>query len=98
MFRHILIALDGSGLAECAVFWAVAFARAFGARVTLLRVLEKTQNSEYLQSIDPLEWSMYKREANTYLTELGARFKEEGIVADFVVKEGHPAQRIIEAI
>jgi nucleotide-binding universal stress UspA family protein len=98
MFRHILIPLDGSGLAECAVSCAVAFGRTFGARVTLLRVLEKTQNAECLQSIDPLDWSMYKREATTYLTELGARFEAEGIESDLMVKEGHPAQRIIEAI
>jgi len=98
MFRHILIPLDGSGLAECAVSCAVAFARAFGSRVTLLRVLEKDQNAECLQPIDPLEWNMYKREANTYLSELGARFEAEGIGADCMVKEGHPAQRIIEAI
>lgn len=98
MFRHILIPLDGSGLAECAVSCAVAFARAFGARVTLLRVLEKAQNTECLQPIDPLEWSMYKREASTYLAELGSRFEAESIEVDFVVKEGHPAQRIIEAI
>jgi nucleotide-binding universal stress UspA family protein len=98
MFRHILIPLDGSGLAECAVSCAVAFARAFGARVTLLRVLEKAQTTEWLQPIDPLEWSMYKREANTYLAELGARFEAEGIKADFLLKEGDPAQRIIEAI
>jgi nucleotide-binding universal stress UspA family protein len=98
MFRHILIPLDGSSLAECTVSCAVAFARAFGARVTLLRVLGKAQNTEYLQSVDPLEWSIYKREANTYLAELGSRFEAEGIEADFMVKEGHPAQRIIEAI
>ena len=98
MFRHILIPLDGSGLAECALSCAVAFARAFEARVTLLRVLEKAQNAECLQPIDPLEWSMYKREANAYLAELGARFEAEGISAEFLLKEGHPAQRIIEAI
>ncbi len=98
MFRNILIPLDGSTLAECAVPCAVAFARAFGARVTLLRVLEKAQNAECLQPIDPLEWSMYKREANTYLAELVSRFEVKGIGADFMVKEGHPAQRIIEAI
>ncbi|MFP4533398.1 MAG: universal stress protein [Desulfobacterales bacterium] len=98
MFRHILIPLDGSGLAECSVSCAIAFARAFGARVTLLRVLGKAQNTECLQPIDPLEWRMYKREADTYLAELAVRFEAEGIRADFLLKEGHPAQRIIEAI
>ncbi len=98
MFRHILIPLDGSGLAECAVSCAVAFARAFGAHVTLLRVLEKAQNVDFLQPVDPLDWSMYKKEANTYLTALKARFEAEDIGTDCLVKEGHPAQRIIETI
>jgi nucleotide-binding universal stress UspA family protein len=98
MFRQILIPLDGSSLAECAVSCAVAFARAFGARVTLLRVLEQAQNLDCLQPIDPLDWSMYKKEANTYLAELASRFEAEGLDAEFLLKEGPPAQRIIEVI
>jgi len=39
MFEHILVPLDGSQLAECVLPHAVALARAFDAKVTLLRVL-----------------------------------------------------------
>ncbi len=38
--RHVLVPLDGSSLAECALSWAVAVAQALAARVTLLRVVE----------------------------------------------------------
>ncbi len=98
MFRHILIPLDGSRLAECAVSCTMAFARIFGAKVSLLRVLEETQHSEGLHPIDPLDWNLLKREAGTYLEELRSRFEAEGIDAKAVIKEGRPAQRILEAI
>lgn len=52
----------------------------------------------FRQILIPLEWSMYKGEDNTYLAELGGRFEAEGIKADLLLKEGHPAQPIIEAI
>jgi hypothetical protein len=39
--RHVLVPLDGSPLAECALPWAVAVAHTLGPRMTLLRVLEK---------------------------------------------------------
>jgi nucleotide-binding universal stress UspA family protein len=41
MFRHILLPLDGSRLAEAAVPVAAAMARKFGSAVTLLHVIER---------------------------------------------------------
>ncbi|MBP1776862.1 MAG: hypothetical protein H6Q86_2872, partial [candidate division NC10 bacterium] len=41
MVRHVLVPLDGSGLAEAALPAAAATAAAFGARVTLFHVLEE---------------------------------------------------------
>ena len=41
MFSHILTPLDGSPLAACVLPHVVAMARATGARITLLRVLER---------------------------------------------------------
>ncbi|MBS3732561.1 MAG: universal stress protein [Desulfobacterales bacterium] len=98
MFRNILIPLDGSRLAEGAVSCTLAFARAFGSKVTLLRVLEKPQHIDSPYPIDPLDWNMSKREVRAYLEELGSRFEAEGIAAEFILKEGEPARRIIEVI
>ena len=39
MYEHVLVALDGSPAAETALDHAEALARAFGSRVTLLRVM-----------------------------------------------------------
>src|SRR3972149_3250339 len=40
MFRHMLVPLDGSRLAEAVLPVTAAFARALGAKVTLLHVVE----------------------------------------------------------
>lgn len=41
MFTHILVPLDGSGLAEAAIPPAVALSRTLGSQVTLLHIIEK---------------------------------------------------------
>lgn len=41
MFRHILLPLDGSALAESALPAAAYLARVFGARITLVHIIEK---------------------------------------------------------
>ncbi len=98
MFNHILMPLDGSSLAEASISCTLAFARAFNTRVTLLRVMEKSEQVDCLQPIDPLDWSMCKMEAGTYLEELHSRFAAEGIETESVLKEGEPAQRILETL
>ncbi len=98
MFRHILMPLDGSRLAEVAVSCTLVFAKAFGARVTLLRVMENTVTDDCLSPIDPLEWDMCKKAARSYMEGLVSRFEKEGITAEYVLMEGKPAQRILEFI
>jgi nucleotide-binding universal stress UspA family protein len=41
MFRHLLVPLDGSRLAECALPAAALCARSFGAELTLVHVIER---------------------------------------------------------
>ncbi len=98
MFRRILMPLDGSRLAECAVSCTTALARTFRTPVTLLRVLEKSQAADCSPPIDPLDWHMCKTEAGAYLADLASRFEAEGVETESILKEGQPAQRILEAI
>ncbi len=98
MFRRILMPLDGSRLAECAVSCTTALARTFGMPVTLLRVLEQSQGADCSRPIDPLDWHMCKTEAGTYLEDLASRFEAEGVETESILKEGEPAQRIVEAV
>lgn len=46
MFKHILLPLDGSKLAEVAIPFAVEFCRKLDAQITLLHVIEKDAPSE----------------------------------------------------
>ncbi|MBI5894817.1 MAG: universal stress protein [Desulfobacterales bacterium] len=70
MFKHLLVPLDGSKLAEAVLPAAVCFAGALKARVTLLHVIEAdappaVHGERHLT--DPLE-------AAAYLEEIGRRF------------------------
>ena len=46
MFEHILVPLDGSGLAEAAIPPAVMLSRRLGSQVTLLHIIEKNAPQE----------------------------------------------------
>lgn len=69
MFKHLLIPLDGSRLAEAALPAAVYFADTFGAKVTLLHVMERGAPQEVhgeRHLTDP-------DEAQRYLDEVAVR-------------------------
>jgi nucleotide-binding universal stress UspA family protein len=95
MFDHMLVPLDGSTLAECALPHAVAVARAFGARITLLRVLDRSSEAGSTEFIDPFDWHLGKVEAQAYLDDLTDRLREMGLQAESMIPEGRAAERII---
>jgi len=95
MFKHILVPLDGSPLAECALPHALSVARALGARVTILQVVEQAVAGGRTHSIDPLEWEISKAEAAVYLAGVGDRLRTAGLEATEVVVDGHPASQVI---
>ncbi len=96
MFDPILVPLDGSLLAECVLPHAVAIARAFDAKITLLRVLDKRQGAESAQLFDLLNWQIAKTDAKLYLEKISARLKEFGVQTQEVVLEGLVAESISE--
>ncbi len=96
MINHILVPMDGSSLAECVLPHAVAMARAFEARVTLLQVLDQAEVIAGAQPVDPLNWHIKKAEASSYLGGLAARLEEQGLVVEHVLLEGQAAEQIIE--
>lgn len=96
MLEHMLVPLDGSPLAECVLPHAVALARAFGARVTLLRILERTLAADPTRSVDPLDWHIRKAEAGAYLDGVVARLQDIGLQVDKGLLEGQAAERIVE--
>ena len=109
MFHHILVPLDGSELAERSIPHAVEFARVFGSKISLLRVLEVNSVQDNPALIDPLNWQIRKTEADLYLQEVAGRIREsldlhgEGMEpglegeerVSYTVREGRIAENIL---
>jgi nucleotide-binding universal stress UspA family protein len=98
MFDHILLPLDGSPLAECVLPHAVALAQAFGARITLLRVLVPPEDDDECGSsfIDPVVWSVRRQATEGYLVRVAERMQALDLNVAHVVLDGPPAQRVVE--
>jgi nucleotide-binding universal stress UspA family protein len=96
MFEHLLIPLDGSPLAECVLPHGLAVARAQGARVTLLQVVEQAEPAGRTRAIDPLEWHYSEAEAGAYLQDVAERLRVAGFPSTQVLLQGDPAERVIE--
>jgi nucleotide-binding universal stress UspA family protein len=78
MFRHLLVPLDGSSLAEAALPAAAYLARALGSTVTLLHVVERSSPQEVhgdRHLTDP-------EQAAAYLDEVAARAVLSGVVVE----------------
>ena len=96
MFKHILLPLDGSSLAERVLPHAVALSNAFDAQITLLRVIHKESEDGQSNIINPMTWQMRKSEAEAYLNSIQNRLAENDIDSEIKIAEGNPAQEIVE--
>lgn len=81
MFKHILVPLDGSGMAEAALPAAAFLSAKFGSLVTLVHVIEKNAPREvhgqpHLKNSD---------EATAYLKDIARRAFPQGVRIDFHV-------------
>ncbi len=94
MFDPVLVPLDGSLLAECVLPHVSAIARAFDAKVILLRVLDKNQASEKAQLFDLLNWQINKTGAKLYLEKVSTRLQRPGLQIETAVLEGLVAESI----
>jgi len=94
--RHVLVLLDGSPLAECALPWAVAVAQVFAARITLLRVLERPAiSSSTSHHHDAVDWEMRRAEAQSRLAVIDRDLKARQMTSAIELLEGRPAEQII---
>jgi len=90
--REILACVDGSELGSGVIPHARLAARALGARLTLLRVLET--EAAGAAPPDPLDWGIRQREARAHLDGLAAQLGdlESGIRSELM--QGHPPEQI----
>ncbi|MBN2046862.1 MAG: universal stress protein [Anaerolineaceae bacterium] len=95
MFEHILLPLDGSQLAECVIPHAIAIAKMFSSRITLIQVLEVDPSRRRTRSLDLLDWQVRKNEAQNYLDDQIERFEQAEIAVETQILEGQAADEII---
>ena len=101
MYKEILVPLDGSELAEAALPHARELAKAFGARMTLLTVVEPISIYPQPGMIGPVvSVAMNIQEemenAKQYLQKIEENMKAKGLEVRKVVIEGDPASRICD--
>jgi nucleotide-binding universal stress UspA family protein len=101
----ILIALDGSEMAEHALAPALAVARAFAGQVTLLRVLEPLDMDdvplvdlprETGRQLEAEVQTLAHREAESYLEDVVARYPQAGATIDAAVVSGLAPEAILD--
>lgn len=100
MIQTILVPLDGSTRAEQILLHATNLAKKFEASLTLLQIITPVYPMGSIESpgyaqvmLD--EMKVLKESANTYLKELKAKLKEEGLEANVRVEQGQPVERIL---
>ena len=101
MYSRILVPLDGSELAECALAHVRAIAKGCKAdKVVLLRVLEPVIGAPHDSvSAERIRQAAGKLEADAeeYLNKVAGNLKKDGIPAEAeLVLGGEPAAKIIE--
>jgi nucleotide-binding universal stress UspA family protein len=89
MYRRIVVALDGSELAERVLPQAEALADRFGAQLILLRATPVVG-----VSMDALDAD--RRESDRYLTDLSTRLTTKGLQVHYQRLEGSPTELIAE--
>jgi nucleotide-binding universal stress UspA family protein len=97
---QILVTLDGSDLAECALPWSTTLARQLPADLVLLRVVSVPPDiTELIEDAVPETAALIveqEAEAREYLDRVAARMHEAGLSAHTVVRRGPAADVIIE--
>ena len=90
MYSKIIVTLDGSSHAECALSHAQALAKAMGVKLVLLQIVP------YPEVRDEAVESDWAEEARRYMNEYAKAIRSEGIETDTEVLWGEVAEKIVE--
>ena len=101
MYKHVVIASDGSELAGKALTQGLALAKALGARVTVVTVTDPMPALVSGDATNVLSLQDYDRAATAIAARIldgaGAAARASGVACDAVhVKEQYPAEGIVE--
>src|SRR5215475_15910063 len=99
MYRHILIATDGSELAEHGVAHGLTLAKSLGARVSVIFVVEAFSEltGRFLETVATYA-ELRKEQAKSVLDHTAKAAREAGVSCETIqVESGQPDQAIIAA-
>ena len=89
LIRHVLACVDASPFSHAVLAHAAAVGLAFGARLTVMRVLEPSAG---MMPTDPVDWTLCHRDVEGALRERALHFGD--LRAKAVVIDGPAAERI----
>src|SRR5581483_974414 len=92
-FRRIAVCVDGSRMGGTLVLQAAAIAEAFGAPLTIVRVLEPESHEEATPP-DPIDWDIRQRQARTHLDRLVALALRPNVHISVELVQGSAAEQI----
>jgi nucleotide-binding universal stress UspA family protein len=104
MYRRILVPLDGSKLAECALPYAEELAKCCDTeKVVLVSVTERRHGYRVLedpsqplgQRLVPQAYGKLEKQAQRYLDRIAKAMEAKGIKVDTEVLLGNPADEIV---
>ncbi|MDY6856688.1 MAG: universal stress protein [Thermodesulfobacteriota bacterium] len=99
-YKHILVPLDESKLAEVALIDAAYLAKLCEAEVTLLRVIRPINDVIKLDEHNAIfideQWQIKTNRGKEYLKSVSKKLKSESIEVHNVVETGPAAETIIE--
>jgi nucleotide-binding universal stress UspA family protein len=102
MYKHLLVTLDGTARSEAVVPHAIDVARAMGAQITLLRVVDAVA-AEWSErgaiigksQAETTIRSMFADQAQAYLERVATQIERDEIRVHTIVKQGPPAKQIV---
>jgi nucleotide-binding universal stress UspA family protein len=103
MYKKILVPLDGSKLAECALPHAIDMAKAYEAELILVSVTEVVEGFRVVsdpsksteEALVPEAGGKLEEQVRKYLDKLAKRIEKEGIRVTTDIPYGRPADEII---
>ena len=99
-YKHILVPLDGSDLAELAVSDAFGLAQLSRAEITLLQVVYPVEHVIGTEIGHPIyidqQWENQRVLALEYLNEVRQRVNSDGLTVHLAVEMGSAAETIID--
>ncbi|MBI2964954.1 MAG: universal stress protein [Chloroflexi bacterium] len=103
-FSHVVVPLDGSQRAELALPLAGEMARAYGARLDLVRVVSLLQVGYAAElyvpvaGYDPYSREELEKDAAEYLERVATAERGKGLTVDCHVSYGNPRAQVVEIV